>query len=389
MKWNGMDCGHVAIYENESSFYEQHIMVYNPATGNYDLETFDVKHSTYNATQTKAVNYWGVLRPDFNNATLSVETGNSSVETSFSWNSVNNADHYNLRIWKNKLWEGDDYYTDWDLKTTSDSVLLPEGTYCAYVDVCFSDNTVQMSNSVEFAIKKGAKLDVAVGNTSAETQFSWNSDDNANSYNLRIWKNKLWDGDDFFTDWDLTTTSDSVLLPEGTYFAYVDSCFSDTVQMSNIVEFSINKGVKLEVSVGKSSGERIFKWNKLDGAEHFNLRIWKDELWKGDDYLTDWDLTTTTDSVVLTEGTYFVYVDTCFSDDTVKMSNVVKIVIPKILKGDCNNDGKVNISDAVLLQKYILNAETEIPNWKAADLCEDDVINTFDLAVMKQMLIKK
>ena len=38
------------------------------------------------------------------------------------------------------------------------------------------------------------------------------------------------------------------------------------------------------------------------------------------------------------------------------------------VEGDCNNDGTV------------------LDNWKAADLYEDDMLNVFDLALMKQMI---
>lgn len=58
--------------------------------------------------------------------------------------------------------------------------------------------------------------------------------------------------------------------------------------------------------------------------------------------------------------------------------------------GDVNNDGQVNIADAVMLQKWILaSPDAELANWKAADICQDNVINSFDLAAMKRMLISK
>lgn len=58
--------------------------------------------------------------------------------------------------------------------------------------------------------------------------------------------------------------------------------------------------------------------------------------------------------------------------------------------GDVNADGKFNIADAVLLQKWILAVpNVSLPDWKAADLCEDGVINVFDLCMMKRMLINQ
>ena len=57
------------------------------------------------------------------------------------------------------------------------------------------------------------------------------------------------------------------------------------------------------------------------------------------------------------------------------------------LRGDVNNDGSFNIADAVLLQKWLLAVpDTELSDWKAADLCEDGVLNVFDLCAMRQEL---
>ena len=57
------------------------------------------------------------------------------------------------------------------------------------------------------------------------------------------------------------------------------------------------------------------------------------------------------------------------------------------LREDVNNDGSFNIADAVLLQKWLLAVpDTELSDWKAADLCEDGVLNVFDLCAMRQEL---
>lgn len=55
--------------------------------------------------------------------------------------------------------------------------------------------------------------------------------------------------------------------------------------------------------------------------------------------------------------------------------------------GDCNNDGYVNIADAVMLQKYLLGSGT-LTNWKNADLCKDDCIDVFDMVLMRKLLIE-
>ena len=61
----------------------------------------------------------------------------------------------------------------------------------------------------------------------------------------------------------------------------------------------------------------------------------------------------------------------------------------KNIKGDVNADGKFDIADVVLLQKWLLNVpDVELVNWKTADLYEDGKLNIFDLCEIKRALIK-
>jgi hypothetical protein len=60
------------------------------------------------------------------------------------------------------------------------------------------------------------------------------------------------------------------------------------------------------------------------------------------------------------------------------------------LYGDVNNDGVFNVSDVVLLQKWLLaDSDTHLANWKAADLYKDERLDVFDLCIMKQLLLQK
>ena len=58
-----------------------------------------------------------------------------------------------------------------------------------------------------------------------------------------------------------------------------------------------------------------------------------------------------------------------------------------IVIGDVNNDGKFNVSDAVILQKWLINASDELVNWQNADLHKDNKIDVFDLVMMKKLLV--
>ncbi len=58
------------------------------------------------------------------------------------------------------------------------------------------------------------------------------------------------------------------------------------------------------------------------------------------------------------------------------------------IMGDVNGDGSFGVSDVVLLQKWLLAVpDTHLANWKAADFCDDDRLDVFDLTLMKRALI--
>ncbi|MCR5110849.1 MAG: hypothetical protein K6B38_08065 [Ruminococcus sp.] len=75
----------------------------------------------------------------------------------------------------------------------------------------------------------------------------------------------------------------------------------------------------------------------------------------------------------------------CYSSADKKFIN---IFADDAVKGDINGDGKFNISDAVLLQKWLLAVpDTKLKDPKMADICKDGSIDVFDLTVMKKMLL--
>ena len=83
-----------------------------------------------------------------------------------------------------------------------------------------------------------------------------------------------------------------------------------------------------------------------------------------------------------TDGTIWSY---SFEDD--KYFNLSET--ETILKGDVNADGKFDISDIVTFQKWLLaDRNTELKNPKAADLYEDNILDVFDLCLMRKELLK-
>lgn len=57
------------------------------------------------------------------------------------------------------------------------------------------------------------------------------------------------------------------------------------------------------------------------------------------------------------------------------------------VKGDVNSDGSVDVSDLVVLQKYLVKSGTLV-SWENGDIFTDDKINVFDLIAMKRLLQK-
>ena len=58
------------------------------------------------------------------------------------------------------------------------------------------------------------------------------------------------------------------------------------------------------------------------------------------------------------------------------------------ITGDINADGAFGIADVVMIQKWILDSSAvSLGNWQNADLCKDGIIDVFDVAAMRRLLI--
>lgn len=90
------------------------------------------------------------------------------------------------------------------------------------------------------------------------------------------------------------------------------------------------------------------------------------------------------------------YDDDVYFGDTIKMLCLIiddgGWIVPESdsIIGDVNADGEFNSADVLLVQKWLLAPnDTKLTNWKAADLCENGVINTADPSLMKKQLLAK
>lgn len=58
-------------------------------------------------------------------------------------------------------------------------------------------------------------------------------------------------------------------------------------------------------------------------------------------------------------------------------------------KGDVNKDGKINIADLVVLQKWLVGNGDSLGCWQLADICDDNQIDAFDMIMLRKLLIEK
>lgn len=102
------------------------------------------------------------------------------------------------------------------------------------------------------------------------------------------------------------------------------------------------------------------------------------------DYKTQTTETTTSETKKTTTTT----ITTTETTSSSTITETTTVIIPQIIKGDVNNDGIFNITDVIILQKYLLE-ESGIENYENADFYSDGTVNIFDLCCMKDELAKK
>lgn len=99
--------------------------------------------------------------------------------------------------------------------------------------------------------------------------------------------------------------------------------------------------------------------------------------------------TTTTEVETETETTTTTAVTEVETETTETTTTTTTTTEPEFIRGDVNGDGFVGIADVIIFQRWLLGCDVDhlIPNWRAADLCEDDCLNVFDLCLLKRIII--
>ena len=84
-------------------------------------------------------------------------------------------------------------------------------------------------------------------------------------------------------------------------------------------------------------------------------------------------------AVLAVASTITAFTSTVYADEALPTTSIA---------GDVNGSGTFEIADVVTLQNWLLGRTTELADWKAADLCEDDKLDVFDLCLMRRLLIE-
>lgn len=118
----------------------------------------NVQMWTRNDTPAQNFQIWKLNRPDA--STIHCAPGTHYTPTSIWWTETNNTTSYNVKIWKDFVGNGEPYKCIFGLRDKSCTVELPEGNYEAYVDACNSFSFTQSQNTIKFNVQNGVPLDI-------------------------------------------------------------------------------------------------------------------------------------------------------------------------------------------------------------------------------------
>ncbi len=229
----------------------------NPASVNNNPDSPDYHITSSNTTglsvssegyvyHTNGVSYVFSTVPEPGKATLSVTPGTSQSETTFRWNVTGNTSYYTLRIRDSS---GELYTMQGGIEGTSFSIVLPAGTYTAYLASVNSEYSVwTYSNDVGFTVATDSSenppskpsLSVTAGTCLDETYFSWSTTTNTSYYTIRIYDKDTSNEEPYVIRGGIPVNYFYAILPAGNYYATLASVnkpaenwtFSDAVHFS-------------------------------------------------------------------------------------------------------------------------------------------------------------
>ncbi len=177
-----------------------------------------------------------------------------------------------------------------------------------------------------------------------------------------------------------TTTEQTAFVEPGCYINTVSQPVKTVYQVGEELDLT---GLKVDVMFSAGGEIPVSQINKT----------WRKVINAANPLDNDYFVVDTSEFDSSKTGTYNVKIS--LTDEACKKwwycypAKISVTVLDEIVKGDVNADGKFDISDVVLLQKWLLGpSDVTLPNWKAADFCEDGKLNVLDLCMMKCKLVE-
>lgn len=162
----------------------------------------------------------------------------------------------------------------------------------------------------------------SISMTKGKTYITWEKDNNAISYNVRITdRNGV-----SYDIWEVIDTTVQTVIPIQNYTVYIDYIYADSYKSGKSADFYVgetyNGPATSNLYANTSGNSVIFSWDKANNATAYNIRI--SDI-SGNDY-TLWSQTNTYAEKVLPLGTYYAYVDS-YNDTDVTMGKKIKFVV--------------------------------------------------------------
>ncbi len=167
--------------------------------------------------------------------------------------------------------------------------------------------------------------------------------------------------------------SDVAYIENGDYIGFKGINFGQGADSINFRIASNGSGNSIEVRIGSHTGKLI---GSMDISGTGGWQKWAT-------YKCNIDKTTGINDV------YFVFKGASGYLYNINWWSINYLYENDPILGDCNIDGKVNVSDVVMLQKWLLYDISELIGWRNVDLCKDNEINILDLCLLKKMLLEK
>ena len=200
---------------------------------------------------------------------LSVSVGNSASKTRFTWNDVYGESKYDVKIWRNKLYEGEAYHIGWGASSVYE-IKLPAGTYQAYVDAS-NYYEWKMSNTLTFTVEDAyytVTFDANGGSTpTASKSVTYNSTygelptPNRTGYIFNGWYTAA--GSRIENTTPVTITSNQILYAKwekSTYTIAYDTNGGEGV--IDAVTADLGSSITISSSVPSRNGYKFLGWSK-------------------------------------------------------------------------------------------------------------------------------